>query len=665
SQTSRYYSDKMVNRKKNTQKIRISLVFSFLMIMLSIVIVRAFQLQIIDKSEYVNLAKEQFRRTITLSSERGIIYDRNGNELAISTYVDSIYVNPKRIKNKKKFTQNLSKILNIKQSELDQKCNPKKSFVWVKRRVTSKESEALRKLNSHAIGFLRESKRFYPNSEIGAHVIGFAGIDSIGLEGIERKYDTYLRYPGSKVIVGTDGLGRPIHLNGISKTDTAKYLNLVLTIDKNIQFMLQEELSNIVRKSSAKGAVGIVMQPYTGEILAMASLPEYDPNTFWRYDWNFFKNKAVSDIYEPGSIMKIFLLAAALEKGIISENDTFFCENGKYKVDRWTIHDVHKYETLTLPEVIKYSSNIGAVKIGELLGRKSLYTYLKRFGFGSPTGIDLSGEAKGIMAKPASWSNSRLATISFGQGIGTTPLQLINGFNAIANGGYIMKPHLVKKMIDKNGTVIRENVPTVEGRAVRGDITERVLTILEGVVEEGGTGEKARIEHFSIAGKTSTAQKLDGSRRGYSKNKYLVSFIGCIPAKNPKVSILVMVDEPNGIAYGGTIAAPIFKTVGEKVLNYLCVFPENVPKDTYATLREHNGSNIEDMINIEKVCYKKGLLRTPDFTTMTIRAVIRHATERGIAIRLRGNGIAFSQSPLPGRYMKSSDTITVNFKPGS
>jgi len=552
---------------------RIYTILSVFILLLLIIIFRAFQLQITEKDKLTQLVEKQYLKYVKLSPKRGIIYDRKKRELAISIEVDSVYARPGEVKNKKGVAKKLSPILQISYRNLKSNLESDRPFVWLKRRVSPSKARKIGNLNLEGVGFIKESKRFYPNKELASHCLGFAGIDLKGLEGIELNYDSYLKGKPGYLLVERDALGRNIYTQNIKQVDATKGYNLQLTIDKTIQHFVEKALEEGMKKSKAKAGVTIVMSPKTGEILALAVRPTFNPNNFWDYSPPQWRNRAVTDAFEPGSTFKTFLISSALEERIFKPQDIFYCENGSYPFGGKVIHDVHKYGWLTLSKIIKHSSNIGACKIAENLGRETFYSYIRKFGFGSKTGIDLPGETSGLLALPYRWSRMHLGTISFGQGISISPLQLITAFSAIANDGVLMKPHLVKTIFDDRGKIIKEFHPESRGEIITQRTANQVTSILETVVEEGGTGENACIPGFRIAGKTGTAQKVDQQTRQYSKSKETGSFMGFLPADDPKLAMIVIIDEPQGISYGGTVAAPVFKEAASHIIRYLNIPP--------------------------------------------------------------------------------------------
>ncbi|MBM2839267.1 MAG: ftsI, partial [Deltaproteobacteria bacterium] len=489
-------------------------------------------------------------------------------ELAVTVEVDSIYAEPDSIDTPKLAAKRLASLLSLSRKELEDNLSSSKSFVWLARKVTPSTIERVKSLNIRGIGFVKENRRFYPNGELASHVVGFSGIDGTGLGGIELAHDAQIKGKTGLVRAERDALGERTLPMDFGFEDSLAGNSVVLTIDKTIQYTAEKELAEAVRKSGAKGGTAIVMDPKSGEVLAMANYPQFNPNDLSSTYQAALKNSAIVDTYEPGSTFKVFLLAAALEEGVVTPEEKFNCEKGSLELAGKKITDTHKHGSLTVKEIMKFSSNIGSAKIGGKLGKERFYDYITSFGFGSPTGIELKGEGRGILRSMKTWSKLELATISFGQGISVTPIQMVTAFSAIANGGYLMKPYLVKDILDRDGKVIKSNQPQIVKKVISGETASKVTEMLRDVVNEGGTGIEAALTGYDVAGKTGTAQKVSGGR-GYTENKHVASFIGFVPAESPELVVLVAIDEPEGIQYGGIVAAPAFKAIAETSLRYL------------------------------------------------------------------------------------------------
>ena len=531
-------------------------------------VLKLFYLQVLKNKEFSQKAQRQHQRTVALEAQRGAIYDRNGRVLAVSLDVESIYAIPPEIDDIRETARRLSRLLNEDARGLERKLREDRDFVWVNRRLNPDVVAKVRNENIKGIGFIKESRRFYPKKELLGHLIGFAGMDNTGLEGIEAKYDKFLKGEDGFIILEKDAKGRYIF-------PTSGYVppvpgrDIILTIDEVIQHICERELDKAIQKTQAKRGMIIGMDPKTGEILAMAIRPSFNPNEFIRYSPEGWKNRIVSDLYEPGSTLKVIVASAALEEKVASPHEPMFFGEKEIDIGGEIIHDtVREKGRLSFQDVIKRSSNVGAVRIGMRLGKDRLYTYLKSFGFGEKTNIDLSGESKGLLRETRNWSKRSIGSISLGQEIGVTPIQLVTAFSAIANDGWLMKPYVVSGVME-NGDITKKFYPQIEKRVISSETAAEMTRILIKVVGEGGTGEKASIDGYRVAGKTGTAQKIDPKTGLYSDRFFISSFIGYAPAEDPRIVLLVVVDSPKGIAWGGSVAAPVFKNIAEDVLFYL------------------------------------------------------------------------------------------------
>ena len=470
--------------------------------------------------------------------------------------MDSLYAVPNSIKDKESVINKLLPILGVERSYLKERLNRKKSFIWLARKLAPEKSESIKKLNIKGLGFLKETKRIYPNSYLASHIIGFSGMDNTGLEGVERDFNKYLAGAAGWAIFLRDARLKKLDIweKMVGPVDG---LDLVLTIDEVIQYIAERELDKAFNSFHAKGASIIVMDPHTGRILAMASRPSYDLNKHSGVSRDSMRNRAICDLFEPGSVFKVVTAAAALEEKKVNEETSFFCENGSYQVGGRVLHDYKPHGTLTFKQVIEESSNIGTVKVALLLGKDTLYQYIKAFGFGSKLGIDLSGEISGMVSPARLWSKSSITSIPMGQGVGVTALQLASAISVIANGGQLMKPYIIDSVRDNQGRIIKQNKPVLIRKVISVDTAMRIKKILTGVIEEG-TGKLAKVQGFSAAGKTGTAQKVQPNG-GYSHDKFVASFIGFSPSEDPLLTIVVTVDEPYPSYFGGVVAAPVFQ----------------------------------------------------------------------------------------------------------
>jgi len=554
-------------------KFRILLVGLFFLAAFGTIAAKAIHLQIYRSQWLSQIASDQYEKSLTTSAKRGIIYDRNLREMAVSIDVTSVAAYPARIKDVKTTAAALAKNLKVDAGTIRRKLSVDKSFVWIQRKTTAKEARIIRDLKLPGIDFVQEYNRYYPNTTLAAQALGFTGLDGEGLEGLEFYYNQQLKGADQNFTVFKDALGNGFSsANSQPANDSGR--NLVLTIDGNIQYITESALREAATEYSAGSAMAIVMQPRTGAILAIAHYPTINPNSYLSFDRSGWRNRAITDPFEPGSTMKIFSAAAALEYGNLKPDSIFYCENGAYKIGKNVVHDIHKHGWLSLQQIIKFSSNIGAVKIGEQVGAKKLYQTFRNFGFGSKTGIDCPGETTGNLSHYTSWSDIDSGAAAFGHGIAVSAIQLITAVSAIANDGVLMKPYIVKEITDQNGQSIQRFLPQKVRQAISARNAGIVKNIMKTVITEGGTGVNAALEGYSVCGKTGTARKLDETGK-YSASKHVASFVGFTPSHNPEIAILVVMDEPRENYYGGVVAAPIFKKIAQQTLNYLNVPPES------------------------------------------------------------------------------------------
>jgi cell division protein FtsI (penicillin-binding protein 3) len=533
---------------------------------------KSFDIQIFKAKGLAKKAEYDYSKYITVKGERGQIFDRNMNKLATSIDAISITACPSKIKNPGAVAKTLSKILGINRKKLQKTLASQRMFARVARTISPDQAKQIRQLNLAGIYFENASKRFYPNRNLSAQVIGFTGAENSGLEGLEFKYNSVLEGSSLKIKFKKDGNGRILDLDKKKRAEL-KGNSIVLTLDKKIQFLSEQILKKTVKDHQAKSGIALVMRPQTGELLSIAHFPQFNPNNFKGYNRTLFRNRAVTDAFEPGSAMKVFTAAAALEKGFAPKS-IFFCENGTYKIGTFTIHDTHPHEWLSMNQIIKFSSNIGAAKIGKNIGNKALHNYLIAFGFGNKTQIECPGETSGTLLPYQKWSKIDAGAISFGQGVSVSAIQLISGISAIANNGWLMKPMLIKKIISNNGKDLKLYHPEKIKRVISSKSASQIKRMMRFVVEKEGTGRKAAMDGYTVCGKTGTAQKALENGRGYSKNNYTSVFTGFAPEDNPELAILVAIDEPRKQYYGGDVAAPAFKTIMAESFNYLNIPPE-------------------------------------------------------------------------------------------
>ena len=538
-----------------------------------VILFRLVSLQVLQAAELTARADRQHQKSVTLEGARGTVTDRHGKVLAMNVEVPSIFGVPTSLDSPANAARSLSPVLHIRREEIEKKLRQDKHFVWLARKVEPEQGRRLEQLSIDGIGMVMEGRRFYPKGPLLAHVLGFVGMDGMGLEGLERRYESQLHGEKRLTILQRDALGRTVFPKDLREQVPATGQALTLTIDEVIQYIAEKELEEAVDHARAKSGTIIVMEPRTGAILAMAVSPRFDPNAVAALTADRWRNRALTDTYEPGSTMKVVVAAAALEERVMMPGSMLFGENGRMTIANTTIHDHEKLGWMTFAQMIQKSSNIGAAKTGMLVGDQRLYRYLQAFGFGQRTDIDLPGEVSGLLKSPREWGRRSLASISMGQEVGVTPLQMITAVSAIANDGVLMKPYVVAEVRDQKGQRMKEILPQVKRRVVSPATARTLTTIMEGVVTSG-TGAKAAIPGFRVAGKTGTAQKVDPRTGTYSSALSIGSFVGFVPADAPRLAIIVVVDEPQGEAWGGVVAAPVFRRVGEQVLTYL-----GVPRD--------------------------------------------------------------------------------------
>ena len=569
----------MLNNKKpksssfrNRVKVRLIFVSSLLLLFAVSLIARLANLQITQhKTLLAKSEKQPHHGNLKTYFGRGTIFDRNGNELATNLVVESVFVVPQEVRDRKYTSKVLASALGQNYDRVYKEVSSNKQFAWIKRKASTDEIIHLKKAALSGVRFRSEQKRFYPKRELAANVIGFVGTDDYGLAGIEQTYQGKLKGMVYSQPIEQDGRGRNIqNLGSLSRSNLGNY-DLMLTLDEVIQFTAEYHLTKQVERYKADSGMAVVMNPNSGEIYAMANVPQFNPNNYNKFTPETRKNNTVVSSYEPGSIFKPIVAAAALDNGIAQPHDKFFCENGSFKIGGKNIGEAsnHKYGSLSMQEIIAKSSNIGAIKIAQKLGKDSFYEYIQKFGFGEKTNIRLPGVSSGLLGKRKNWNERSLASISFGQEIAVTPLQMVVALSAIANGGTLMEPHIAKALM-RDGKIIKEIKPKKIRRVISEKTSRQMMEILKFVVENG-TGKKAAIDGFEVAGKTGTAQKYIAETQSYSKTEFISSFIGYAPADNPRLAILVMIDNPKGRHWGGVVAAPVFVKIVEKSLRHLNV----------------------------------------------------------------------------------------------
>jgi cell division protein FtsI (penicillin-binding protein 3) len=652
---------------------RARIILGVLLCVYCLIVLRAFHIQVLGVKGIRERGARQYGVKIPLLPKRGVIFDRTGTEFAVSLSTKSIFVQPSKLSSPELAAKILSRRTSRPAAQLRKAFSSDRNFLWVKRQMPSSMAEEIVRdvrealsrgesdKGTNGIGTVEEPKRFYPNRELASSVIGFTDLDSVGIEGVELSLDKYLRGENAFLVCERDARGRLIVPADTPIAVNSQGHSVFLTIDRNIQHVAQTELMEAVKKYRARGGVALVMQPRTGEILAMASLPTFNPNSLSAARPEARKNRAITDIIEPGSTFKVLTLASALELGAIGVRDRIFCENGTYRYAGRTIHDTHKYGYLTVPEVIKFSSNIGMIKVTEKMDPGRYYDMIRAFGFGAKTGVELLGESHGLVPSRDKFNRIKRATVSFGQGIAVTPLQLAYAMASVVNGGKMMKPYLVKEITDPEGRVVYRGEPKVLRRTISPKTSTQMREMLGQVVQEDGTGAQARIKGFLVGGKTGTAQKVEVGTGRYSPDKRIASFVGFLPLHDPEFLILVVIDEPKGEVYGGVVAAPAFNQIAVKTAYYLGLTPtEPVGEDTATAAREETEASGVRMTRVAMGPGESSLVM-PDLRGLSMGRVVDLMDRYSVRVKLVGTGLARAQSPRPGRILVPGAACTVTF----
>jgi cell division protein FtsI (penicillin-binding protein 3) len=630
--------------KNEEIKLRIIILISIFSLAAICLLIQALWLQVVDIRTSRKITK------VPLPCKRGFIYDRHGEALAITVKVPSLYASPELITNPHTTAKHLSKILNIKQKELVKRLKRQGEFIWIKRWLSLEEAKKVEELNINGLGFQLENKRYYPYGSLAGQVLGFVGLDGDGLEGIERKFDYFLKgqvgyYYGIK-----DARGYFILYPRLPIQPSRDGHNLYLTLDYKIQYAVEEALKKAVNKWQAKNGCVIVLVPQSGEILAMANYPSFNPNLFRGASPKIWRNRAISDTFEPGSTFKPILLSAALNEKILSPHKLLYAEKGLYRTKQAIFHDIKPFGWLSVEEVIIRSSNIGVVKIGEKVGAKSFYNYIKKFGFGKKTEIQLQGEASGLVHPVDQWKEIDRSTACFGQGLTVTALQLATAYGAIANGGALLKPILVKSIKDSKGKTTHTFNPTLKDTVVSSETSSLIRLILHKVVTEG-TGQRAEISGYRVAGKTGTAQKVDPKTGKYQKDKHISSFVGFFPFEHPRVVIAVIINEPQPLSYGGVVAAPVFK----EIANHLIWQWQLPPSSSTLIVQKERAiyplPYLEDTKNtLSPLIVTDDVM--PNLYGLPLRSAIKVLQGVNIKFKVEGMGKVVKQVPAPGSKIK-------------
>jgi cell division protein FtsI/penicillin-binding protein 2 len=557
--------------KKRAIILNTAIIVSFVLVS-----VRLTDLMIFSHKYLDNKARQQHIKVEDIQVRRGIIFDRKGRELALNLDLESLYCDPANLTFKDKDTDvgRLASLMAKEPKAILARIPEEGRFAWIERKLAPETADQIRELNIEGLGFITEARRFYPKGELASHILGFVGVDNQALEGVELKYDKFLKTTGGKIFLERDARGRTLS-SGVDME--MKGNNIVLSIDEVLQRLVEKELDKAMAHWRAHAATAIMMDPFTGDILALANRPAYDPNRGSSAGDHEKRNRAITDCYEPGSTFKIIIGSGSLEEKLVNPSTLFDVSRGAIDVGGKTIRDVHRYGVLTFKEVIQKSSNVGSIMVGMKLGKERLYHYAKLFGIGEKTGIDLPGEVSGWLHPPERWSGTSLGAIPIGQEVAVTPLQVLRAYAAIANGGFLVRPHVVSQIFGPDGRIMASFNDKEMKRIVSAKTAETFKNILKSVTEAGGTGKSASVDGNPVAGKTGTAQMINPLTKRYSKEKFVSSFVGFVPADNPRLAMIIVVYEPKGAIYGGAVAAPVFRDIATQALSYLDVPREDTP----------------------------------------------------------------------------------------
>jgi cell division protein FtsI (penicillin-binding protein 3) len=625
--------------------------------------IRLVTLQVLGREFFEQQGTRQSERTLNLDPRRGPILDREGRPLAVSVDAESLYAVPQDVTDPKATAAALARALSLDAAgrrDLAAKLSRKRAFVWIQRKVDPLTARRVRELQLEGVGFLAEHRRYYPQRELAAHVLGYVGLDNTGMYGVEYAFESEIRGRAAKVVVHTDARRRPVAQTERPSTDGA---TVVLALDEAIQHVAERELERSIAQTQAQSGWVLAVEPFSGEVLAMAGRPTFNPNRYNAYPSARWRNRAVSDVFEPGSIFKIVTAAAGIQENVVAPGEVLDCGNGRIEISGTVINDHAVFDRLSFADAVAKSSDIGMIRVAQRLGRENFARYMRDFGFGAPTGVELPGESAGLLRPTGRWSALSLPSLSFGQEIGVTGLQITMAAAAIANGGYLMKPILVKRVEDAEGRVVRDAKPVVVRRVLLPDTVDTLTEILRAVVSEG-TGRKAAVPGYVVAGKTGTAQKVDATGR-YSMVDHVASFVGFAPAARPALVILASLDSPRGPAnQGGDVAAPLFARVAEAALRILAVPPDDpgrvlravepaVESVVPAAYRPQGASRPAPPAPAEEPGFM------PDLRGRSAREAAIAAARRGLVVELRGSGHVVAQSPEPGTEIEPGNTCVL------
>lgn len=661
-------------------------VAAFIVLWMMAIGVRLVYLQVTKHDELSNRAHSQQQGVAETGFERGLLSDREGRQLARSLETQSIFVAPDEVTDIPMVSELLASSLGTNKAEIAKQISEaqssKRRFLWIARRVEDAQAQRIAACKLEGVHLQKEAKRFYPNGQLAAHVLGFVGLDNTGQAGIEQYFNQKISGEPGKLFLERDSRGRVYHS---FEVESKAGQNVVLTIDQMIQYRAEQALAAAVESSHAKAGTAIVLDPRTGEILALANAPTFDPNNPGAAKAENRSNHALQYVYEPGSTFKIVAFSAALEKKLITPDSQIDCQMGSITVAKRLIHDHKPFGVLTATEALEKSSNVAAIKLGLKVGDSSMFDFIKLFGFGSRTGVELPGETAGLLNPLKRWQPSSIGSIAMGQEIAVTPLQVAAAFATVANGGVRIAPHIVREIRSVNGSSVYRPEPE-QHRVISVETANALKGMLEGVTLNG-TAKKAQLDGYTAAGKTGTAQKIDPKTRGYSLTKHVASFVGLAPVSNPAVVIIVVIDEPAGAYHGGDVAAPVFRQIAEQILPDMNVAPDTELKETPQLIAQREAPSVETRKQNEQsrsqaevsqatmpevsrggrngeVIYAAATRRAmvmPDLRGRSVRDVARTCAQLGLQLQARGDGRVVRQTPAPGAEVSNGQLVYLDF----
>ena len=658
--------------------VRIGAVAAVFVIGFLAVVGRVYYLQTVEAEALEERVSDTRNDVVTRQARRGDIRDRNGVELAVSVESPSVYARPGLLGDPKDQAPRIADAVDMSTDAVVERLDTDSPFVWLDRQVHPDIADNVEALDLPGLGTMDEYKRYYPMGQIAGQLLGFVGIDGEGLEGIERQFDTQLAGEPYDISVTRDAGGQELLVSDAPRFSEFEGHSVHLTIDEKVQRVAGRALERQVEKYDARGGHAVAMDVETGDVLAMAKYPSFDPNRLSDFTSKEWRLSVVSDTFEPGSVFKPFLVAAALEEREVALDTEYDLEGGEMQIGGHSIGDIMRRDELTVAQIIQKSSNVGSYKIAQELGRDRYYDYIRAFGFGSQTGLGMPGEASGVVWPPDQWAEITFANVAFGQGLSTTPLQLVNGVAALANGGNLMEPRIVEEVRDRKGRAVWRDEPKLRRRVLSEEVSEQIAWAMSLVTTEEGTGTDADLEHFTVAGKTGTAQQVDPETGTYSSELWVSGFVGFVPAEEPEVAIAVFVDAPEEVRYGGRVAGPAFADIAEEALSQRGTLP--LAADKRFELGDEPPEGIEtdiaqpapdDTVVLPPRRIVDGATgdgdtdddEVPNLVSLTLRQAVDRARELGLVPRVSGWGVVTDQMPAPGTSIDETAELRLTLAP--